>query len=179
MNANKRTTSVQPNSLLPTKSKLGADDLSSAEMPELTVVTDTNDESLVNVPAPLTVADVEGSELKPIRNQLSTKSRLESVPPDPEILQVRFRTLDSKLNLLFPTEKKLTKSGDNDQSQLLSPERNQLDDSATSLLNMSWEEILFQMEQRMAASGNEWKPRSQVYLQAGERLLDTRQLQQV
>ncbi|PZV00006.1 MAG: septum site-determining protein MinC [Pseudanabaena sp.] len=51
--------------------------------------------------------------------------------------------------------------------------------SDQGLMGVTWEEILTQLEQRMTASGNEWKPRTQVYLQAGDRLLDGRQLQEI
>ncbi|PZO36454.1 MAG: septum site-determining protein MinC [Pseudanabaena frigida] len=179
MNANERSTAVRTNPLPPTKLKSGAGDLSSAEMPEIVVVADKNEESITL--APLTVADVEGGELKPIPSKPAKKSQPEPTP-DPEIWQVRFKTLDSKLNLLLPTERnrKLAfgQSDNHAETQTINTEGHQ-SNPVTSLLTLTWEEILSQLEQRMAASGHDWKPRTQVYLQTGDRLLDTRQLQEV
>ena len=182
MNANQRNIAVKSNPLPPTKFQSVAGDLSSAEMPEVIVVADQNEEYLGNVPAPLTIADVEGGELKPIPTSLTKKTQPDP-EPDPEISQVRFKTLDGKLNLLLPTDKKIklpfSKSNDNGEIPPIGLESNQFNNSETSLLALSWEEILSQLEQRMAASGHDWKPRTQVYLQSGDRLLDTRQLQEI
>ncbi len=178
-----RNISVRTNPLPPTKLQSGAGDLSSAEMPEVIVVVDNSEESAGNVPAPLTIADVEGGELKPIPSKPAAKPQPEP-KPDPEIWQVRFKTLDGKLNLLLPTEKKVTlelfKSLVKPESDE-TPTTNESQESnpLNSAFSMNWEEILSQLEQRMAASGNDWKPRTQVYLQAGDRLLDTRQLQEL
>jgi len=180
MNANQRNIAVKSNPLPPTKLQSVVGDLSSAEMPEVIVVAAKNKESS-NVPAPLTVADVEGGKLKPIPSQPTKKPQPEPIRPDPEISQVRFKTLDGKLNLLLPTEKKIklpfNKSNDSAASQIADSQES--NNSETSLLTLTWEEILSQLEQRMAASGHNWKPRTQVYLQAGDRLLDTRQLQEI
>jgi len=182
MNANQRNIAVKSNPLPPTKLPSGAGDLSSAEMPEVIVVADPNEEYVGNGPAPLTVADVEGGELKPIPNQFTKKAQPDPAP-DPEISQVRFKTLEGKLNLLLPTDKKVklpfVGSNDKAESQLGGGDSNQSNNSENSLLTLTWEEILSQLEQRMAASGNDWKPRTQVYLQVGDRLLDTRQLQEL
>jgi len=182
MNANQRNIAVKSNPLPPTMLQSGAGDLSSAEMPEVIVVADQNEEYAGDIPAPLTIADVEGGELKPIPASLIKKSQPDT-DPDPEISQVRFKTLDGKLNLLLPTDKKiklpLNKSNGNGEIPPIGLESNQFNNSETSLLTLTWEEILSQLEQRMAASGHDWKPRTQVYLQAGDRLLDTRQLQEI
>ncbi len=166
MNATERNIAVKSNPLPPTKLQSGAEDLSSAEMPEVIVVADKIEEAAVL--APLTVADVEGGDLKPIPSKAVKKTQPEPTP-DPEIWQVRFKTLDGKLNLLLPTEKKaklaIAQSPDSTKPE--------------SLLDLTWQEIIIQLEQRMAASGHDWKPRTQVYLQAGDRLLDTRQLQEL
>lgn len=180
MNANQRNIAVKSNPLPPTKLQSVVGDLSSAEMPEVIVVAAQNEESF-NVPAPLTVADVEGGELKLIPSQSTKKPQNEPIPPDPEISQVRFKTLDGKLNLLLPTEKKIklpfNKPNDSAASQITDSQES--NNSETSLLTLTWEEIISQLEQRMAASGHDWKPRTQVYLQVGDRLLDTRQLQEL
>lgn len=180
MNANQRNIAVKSNPLPPTKLQSVVGDLSSAEMPEVIVVAAQNEESF-NVPVPLTVADVEGGELKLIPSQSTKKPQNEPIPPDPEISQVRFKTLDSKLNLLLPTEKKIklpfNKPNDSAASQITDSQES--NNSETSLLTLTWEEIISQLEQRMAASGHDWKPRTQVYLQVGDRLLDTRQLQEL
>ena len=171
---------VKSNPLPPTKLKSGAEDLSSAEMPEVIVIPDNNEEINVSL-APLTIADVEGGDLKLISSKPIKKFQPEPTP-DPEIWQVRFKTLDGKLNLLLPTDKKikldLSKSNDNADDKPVETVNNQTN-SDISLLSLTWEEILSQLEQRMAASGHDWKPRTQVYLQAGDRLLDTRQLQEL
>ena len=180
MNANERNIAVKSNPLSPAKLQSGAGDLSSAEMPEVIVVTDKNDESVDIALAPLTIADVEGGDLKPIPIKPVKKSQSES-KPDPEIWQVRFKTLDGKLNLLLPNEKKakLNIGKENDITDGKAVDvTNDLNTSA-SVFSMTWEEILSQLEQRMAGSGHDWKPRTQVYLQAGDRLLDTRQLQEL
>ena len=163
MSATKRNIAVKSNPLPPTNLHSGAEDLSSAEMPEVIVVADKIEEAAVL--APLTVADVEGGDLKLIPRKAVQKSQPE-ITPDPEIWQVRFKTVDGKLNLLLPTEKKVKLA----IAQSLNPE---------SLLDLTWQEILSQLEQRMAASGHDWKPRTQVYLQSGDRLLDTRQFQEL
>jgi septum site-determining protein MinC len=183
MNANQRNIAVKSNPLPPTKLQSVAGDLSSAEMPEVIVVPQ-NDEYIGNVPAPLTVADVEGGELKPIPTTSKPAKKTQPEPEtDSEISQVRFKTLDGKLNLLLPTDKKVKlpfkQSNDNGEFQAVGLDNIHSDNSETSLLTLSWEEILSQLEQRMAASGHDWKPRTQVYLQAGDRLLDTRQLQEL
>ena len=186
-----RNISVKTNPLPPTRLQSVAGDLSSAEMPEVIVVADNSEESAGYVPEPLTIADVEGGELKPIPAKPAPKPQSE--PVDPEIWQVRFKTLDGKLNLLLPTEKRVTvelfkslvKSDAAESSSTSTPAEpptasaNQDANPPNSAFSMNWEEILSQLEQRMAASGNDWKPRTQVYLQAGDRLLDTRQLQEL
>ncbi|MFZ4557543.1 MAG: septum site-determining protein MinC [Pseudanabaena sp.] len=183
-----RNISVRTNPLPPTRLQSVVGDLSSAEMPEVVVVADNSEESASHVPAPLTIADVEGGELKPIPVKPTAKTQPETV--DPEIWQVRFKTLDGKLNLLLPTEKKVTLELFKSVVKSDAPETSNIAETATTKANqesnplnsafsMNWEEILSQLEQRMAASGNDWKPRTQVYLQAGDRLLDTRQLQEL
>ncbi|MCY7331055.1 MAG: septum site-determining protein MinC [Pseudanabaena sp. CAN_BIN31] len=170
---------MKSNPLPPTKLQSVAGDLSFAEMPEVIVVTDKNEEPVGNIPAPLTVADVEGGDLKPISSQPAKKAQPDR-PPDPEISQVRFKTLDGRLNLLLPTDKKIKLPfSTSDDAETKAADNQESNDADTSLLTLSWEEILAQLEQRMAASGHDWKPRTQVYLQSGDRLLDTRQLQEI
>lgn len=190
MNPNQRNIAVKTSPLPLTSGKSAvAGDLSSAEMPEVIVAPDQDDEA-INIPAPLTVADVEGGELKAISSAPAKSVR--PVEVDPEIAQVRFKTLDGKLNLLLPTEQKLKPDSsdykDADSAAKLlqifgNPNSASSDrDKGTDkdlVLSLTWEEILSQLEQRMAASGNDWKPRTQVYLQAGDRLLDSRQLQEL
>lgn len=182
MNVNKRNIAVRSNPLPPTKFQSGAGDLSSAEMPEVIVVPN-NEEPVGNIPAPLTLADVEGGELKPIPSKPTKQTQLEP-SSDPEVTQVRFKTLDGKLNLLLPTEKKTSITLDKviasgDQQVVEAGDGDNGNTFANPLLSLTWQELLSQLEQRMAASGHDWKPRTQVYLQAGDRLLDTRQLQEL
>jgi septum site-determining protein MinC len=182
MNVNERNIAVRTNPLSPSKLQSGAGDLSSAEMPEVIVVPD-NQELVGNIPAPLTLADVEGGELKPIPIKPSKQTQSEP-SSDPEVFQVRFKTLDGKLNLLLPTENKTSITLDKvttsaDQAAANAGNDGNVNPSATALLSLTWQELLAQLEQRMAASGHDWKPRTQVYLQASDRLLDTRQLQEL
>ena len=173
---NERNISVRSNPLPPTQIKSVAGDLSSAEMPEVIVVPN-NEEFIGNIPAPLTIADVEGGELKPISNHLAQDSQPEV---NPEFWQVRFKTLDGKLNLLLPTENKTNIKFD--KLDDLNPSEEQVvtdSDPDAPPNSLNWQEILVQLEQRMATSGHAWKPRTQVYLQSGDRLLDTRQLQEL
>ncbi len=191
---------MKSNPLSAPKFKSNAEDLSSAEMPEV-IVTQDNDQLGGYIPAPLTIADVEGSELKPLPVKSAKYSP--SVPQDPEILQVRFKTLDGKLNLLLPIDRRTRREfGQHQGSQELtqdesakliqmfgnsdrpSPQEDKSQEdnepkAENSSLSLNWQEILSQLEQRMKGSGHDWKPRTQVYLQAGDRLLDTRQLQEL
>ncbi|MBD2188535.1 septum site-determining protein MinC [Pseudanabaena mucicola] len=197
MNANSLNSS-KSNPLPPSKPKSGAGDLSSAEMPEVIVESSQDDESKGNIPAPLTVADVEGGELKPISRKVDPqKPNPQDFPIDPEIAQVRFKTLDGRLNLLLPSEPRIShyfaekQEADNTVGEApsdpqaeggIKDEALNLDaklEDAKPLACVPWEELMTQLEQRMAASGHDWKPRTQVYLQSGDRLLDTRQLHQI
>lgn len=189
MNVNERVTAVKNNPPPVSKNQSSAEDLSYAEMPEV-IVTEANDEYIGNIPAPLTIADVEGGELKPLKAEI--KNALQANPAEPEIFQVRFKTLEGKLNLLLPAEKKIQREFGQHQSspkaekeevakliQIFGNNEQSANTSDNGLMALTWQEILTQLEQRMAASGNEWKPRTQVYLQAGDRLLDSRQLQEI
>jgi septum site-determining protein MinC len=195
MNVNERVTVVKSNPLPVNKFKSNAEDLSLAEMPEVIVTQDHNQPSGY-IPAPLTIADVEGGELKPL--SAKTAKATPAAPQDPDIFQVRFKTLDGKLNLLLPSDKRVRREfGQHQGSQELtqdeaskliqmfgngdrplSQEDQELKaDGEDNSSSLNWQEILTQLEQRMKGSGHDWKPRTQVYLQAGDRLLDTRQLQ--
>lgn len=187
MNVNEHVTAVKSNPPPISKGQSSAGDLSYAEMPEV-VVTESSDEPAGDIPEPLTIADVEGGELKPLKSAL--KDSLQPKLIETEVFQVRFKTLEGKLNLLLPTEKKTQREFGQHQ---ISPKAEQEEvakliqmfgngdqpESDQGLTAVTWAEILTQLEQRMAASGNEWKPRTQVYLQAGDRLLDSRQLQEI
>jgi septum site-determining protein MinC len=200
-NVNERLIAVKSNPLSAPRFKSNAEDLSSAEMPEV-IVTQDHDEPRGYIPAPLTIADVEGGELKPIPVKPAKASP--SAPQDSEIFQVRFKTLDGKLNLLLPSEKRARREfGQHQGSQEVAQDESakliqmfgnsdrsspQSEDDLRNTLNteeqgeslvLNWQEILSQLEQRMKGSGHDWKPRTQVYLQAGDRLLDTRQLQEL
>jgi septum site-determining protein MinC len=197
MNANPLNSSIKSNPLPPSKTKLGVGDLSSAEMPEVIVETSQDDESKGDIPDPLTIADVEGGELKPIPRKVDQqKPNPNDLPIDPEIAQVRFKTLDGRLNLLLPSEPRVShqtaakQEADHAAAETpvapksegdLKDEALNLDAKldAKPLACLPWEELMTQLEQRMAASGHDWKPRTQVYLQSGDRLLDTRQLHQI
>jgi septum site-determining protein MinC len=81
-----------------------------------------------------------------------------------DVSQVRFKTIAGKLNLLLPTDRELQEKQDQEESGFSS---------------FSWTEMLEQLEQRMQASARFWQPRTQVYLQVGDRLLDVRQMQEL
>ncbi|OIP77001.1 MAG: hypothetical protein AUK48_05055 [Oscillatoriales cyanobacterium CG2_30_44_21] len=138
----------------------------------------------------MTIADVEGGELQPLKAAL--KDALQSQPTEPEVSQVRFKTLQGKLNLILPLEPKTQREFGQHQSspkaeqeevtkliQMFGNAEQTASNSDQGLMALTWTEILTQLEQRVSASGNEWKPRTQVYLQAGDRLLDSRQLQEI
>ena len=74
-------------------------------------------------------------------------------------LQVRFKTEKGKLLLLFP------------------PESNHGD--IESPIPMTWTEIWQQLKQRLKAGEKFWQPQTEVELIAFDRLLDTRQLQEI
>ncbi|CAN1210656.1 hypothetical protein TUMEXPCC7403_10700 [Tumidithrix helvetica PCC 7403] len=78
-----------------------------------------------------------------------------------DVSQVRFKTIAGKLNLILPTDRDLQ------------------DTEGASYSTFSWTEMLEQLEQRMQASARFWQPRTQVYLQVGDRLLDARQMQEL
>lgn len=199
MNANSLNSSIKSNPLPLAKTKSGAGDLSSAEMPEVIVESSQDDESKGNIPAPLTVADVEGGELKPIPRKVDQqKPNPQDLSIDPEITQVRFKTLDGRLNLLLPSEPRINYSAEKQEAdnaaseaplasqseagnkdETLNLDAKDIKIDAKPIASLPWEELMTQLEQRMAASGHDWKPRTQVYLQSGDRLLDTRQLHQI
>ncbi|MDX2257239.1 MAG: septum site-determining protein MinC [Pseudanabaenaceae cyanobacterium bins.39] len=185
MNVNERNSAVKLNPLSPIAKLSKTEDLSSAEMPEV-IIAPSDDGEILNTPAPLTIADVEGGELKPIPVKAVKPSQ--SIEVDPEVTQVRFKTLSGKLNLLLPSDRKIPTdaaqySEPSGTTKLLQMFGNAEAESSappqTSLMSLTWPEIMSQLEQRLSASGYDWKPRTQVYLQAGDRLLDTRQLQEV
>ncbi len=72
-------------------------------------------------------------------------------------LQVRFKTEDGKLLLLLPP----------DNGEMESPTA------------MTWTEIWQQLKQRLKAGERFWQPKTEVQLVAFDRLLDTRQLQEI
>lgn len=102
----------------------------------------------------------------------STKPK--SVDPNllTDVSQVRFKTIDGKLYLLLPTDKEL-------QEKPEAKLEAKLESEESSFTTFSWTEMLEQLEQRMQASARFLKPRSHVYLQVGDRLLDVRQMQEL
>ncbi len=74
-------------------------------------------------------------------------------------LQVRFKTEEGKLLLLLPPE--------SNHGEIESPTA------------MTWTEIWQQLKQRLKAGERFWQPKTEVELIAFDRLLDTRQLQEI
>ncbi|MGK7921379.1 MAG: septum site-determining protein MinC [Trichodesmium sp.] len=94
-------------------------------------------------------------------DSISTTST--SIPEvNPEVnteLQVRLKTEEGKLLLLLPPE--------SNNSEIENP------------IAMTWKEIWQQLKQRLKAGERFWQPKTEVKLIAFERLLDTRQLQEI
>lgn len=74
-----------------------------------------------------------------------------------DLPQVRFQTILGKLYLLLP------------------PETEVLDDYEV----WNWQDVISQVQQRLLAQQETLTPKSLVYLQVGDRLLDTRQIQEL
>ncbi|MFN3926711.1 MAG: septum site-determining protein MinC [Pseudanabaenaceae cyanobacterium] len=75
--------------------------------------------------------------------------------------QVRFKTINRQLHLLLPSPQAFTDADGNNNPVL------------------SWEEILQQLEQRLAGTERFWEEQTPVYVQVGDRLLDVPQLQEI
>ena len=82
-----------------------------------------------------------------------------STPELSSSLQVRFKTEEGKLLLLLPPE--------SNNGEIESPTA------------MTWTEIWQQLKQRLKAGERFWQPKTEVHLIAFDRLLDTRQLQEI
>jgi hypothetical protein len=84
--------------------------------------------------------------------------------PDPKKLnivpQVRFKNSDGKLLLFLPTEIEI-----------------KAEDGSTHI-STNWSDVLEQLQQRLSAADRFWETQYQVYLQAGDRLLDPRHFQE-
>ena len=102
--------------------------------------------------------DTPTAEIVPTESEL-TSSESPTTPPvevDPN-LQVRFKSEDGRLLLFLP------------------PEVNR--DDAEPNLAHQWSELWQQIKHRINGSEHAWQPNTDVYLMAENRLLDTRQLQ--
>ena len=153
-------------------------DLAAAEMPEVTPdpAEPAGDEPQTDLPAPLTVADVDPNAVV-----VAAESAMEATPPkpversgivtsteplpDPDVPQVLLQTVDKELHLLLPTEKILEK---------VAPEPDSTDHPM-----QTWDELLTQLDHHITIDSRQHQPRTQVHLQAGDRLLDMRQLQEI
>ncbi|MEI6427122.1 MAG: septum site-determining protein MinC [Pseudanabaena sp. ELA607] len=151
-------------------------DLAAAEMPEVTPDLEAQTSEQTDLPAPLTVADVEpnagnGSTPEPVVNPSGSQPpertgiTLTEPLPDPDVPQVLLQTVDRELHLLLPTEKILAK---------VEPEPDSTDHPM-----QTWEELLTQLDYHITIDSRQHQPRTQVHLQAGDRLLDMRQLQEI
>ncbi|NJK35667.1 MAG: septum site-determining protein MinC [Oscillatoriales cyanobacterium SM2_2_1] len=79
----------------------------------------------------------------------------------PEVLQAQFKTIQNKLYLFLPSPKEI------------------IDDSGELHVSLTWAELLEQLEQHIIATNRSWQVNTPFYLQAGDRLLDSRQLQEL
>jgi septum site-determining protein MinC len=75
--------------------------------------------------------------------------------------QVRFKTIEGKLNLILPPEQELT------------------DEDGITHITLTWNDLLEQLQQKITAQSESLKPNLLVYLQGGDRLLDVRQIQEI
>lgn len=101
--------------------------------------------------------DTPTAEILPIETDLTeSESPTRSAEVDPN-LQVRFKSEDGRLLLLLP------------------PEVNRED--AEPNVTHQWSELWQQLKHRINGSEHAWQPNTEVYLIAENRLLDTRQLQ--
>lgn len=78
-----------------------------------------------------------------------------------QVPQVRFKTGEGRLNLILPSELEIT---DNDGSIHIS---------------LTWQDLLEQLQQKITAQSDTLGSESLIYLQAGDRLLDVRQIQEL
>ncbi|NKB17237.1 MAG: septum site-determining protein MinC [Pseudanabaena sp. CRU_2_10] len=77
------------------------------------------------------------------------------------ITQVRFKTIDGKLTLLLPAEA-ILKAEDGSEH-----------------VGTTWSDLLEQLQQHLSGTEQLWQPGTLVYLPAGDRLLDARQLHEL
>ncbi len=101
------------------------------------------------------------AEVSPSILETSPEAISVPAPKLPEVAQVRFKTVAGKLNLLLPNDKEIK------------------DEEGTIHSALTWGDILEQLQQRLNAADRFWQPQTLVYLQAGDRLLDTRQFQEI
>jgi len=77
------------------------------------------------------------------------------------IPQVRFKTIEGKLNLILPPEQELK------------------DEDGITHITLTWNDLLEQLQQKITAQAEALESQTLVYLQAGDRLLDARQIQEI
>ncbi len=78
-----------------------------------------------------------------------------------EVPQVRFKTSEGKLNLILP------------------PELEIIGDDGSTHISLTWNDLLEQLQQKIIAQADTLGSESLIYLQAGDRLLDVRQIQEL
>jgi len=78
-----------------------------------------------------------------------------------EVPQVRFKTSEGKLNLILP------------------PEIEIIGDDGSTHISLTWNDLLEQLQQKIIAQADTLGSESSIYLQAGDRLLDVRQIQEL
>jgi septum site-determining protein MinC len=87
--------------------------------------------------------------------QADTLIQLQPLP------QVRFKTVEGKLNLILPPEQELK------------------DEEGNLHITQNWQDLLEQLQQKITAQSESLEPQTFIYLQAGDRLLDVRQIQDI
>ncbi len=111
-------------------------------------------DNLPQVPAPEQVS--EGDFL--LQPKIESDTLIQPVTIIP---QVRFKTLDGKLNLLLPSETEI------------------LNEDGSTHLSWTWNDLLEQLQQKISAQADTLGSESLIYLQADDRLLDARQIQEL
>jgi septum site-determining protein MinC len=106
--------------------------------------------------------DIDGDTLNKIFKDQSDRHKLKFPDPDKTVVpQVRFKNSDGKLLLFLPTEIEI-----------------KAEDGSTHI-SSNWSDVLEQLQQRLSAADRFWETNTNVYLQAGDRLLDTRHFQEL
>ena len=132
----------------------GDDSSLSMVLPDL--VSESSAESLTELPDRFPPAQLDA----PV--DITQDLLAQTIEPNiPEVRQVRFKTIAGKLTLILPSDREIKQ------------------DTGLFYAELNWSDLLEQLEQRLLAGERFWQPRTLVYLQSGDRLLDPRQFQEI